>query len=157
MRQKMTFPVLLVGIALSLSACVQPASVGIPTPDQVALAAQAAALTAVAAVPEPTMAPVELPTNTPEPLPPDATETPVQVTVATRAPAPQAQPQPQPRPNTTNTCNRTITHIVRPGENLFRIALRYKTTIYAIARRNGITNVRLIRSGQRLSIVTCAR
>jgi LysM repeat protein len=44
---------------------------------------------------------------------------------------------------------------VRPGENLFRIALRYNTTITSIARRNGISDPRSIRSGQRLSIVTC--
>jgi LysM repeat protein len=46
---------------------------------------------------------------------------------------------------------------VQPGQNLFRIALRYNTTINAIARLNGITNTRLIRVGQRLRVVTCAR
>ena len=48
-------------------------------------------------------------------------------------------------------------HIVRAGENLFRIALRYRTTINAIARLNGITNTRLIRTGQRLVVITCRR
>lgn len=43
-------------------------------------------------------------------------------------------------------------HIVRPGENLFRIALRYNTTINAIARANGIVNPRYIYVGQRLII-----
>jgi LysM repeat protein len=46
---------------------------------------------------------------------------------------------------------------VRAGENLFRIALRYNTTIYSIARLNGLTNTRSIRAGQRLVVVTCAR
>jgi len=52
-------------------------------------------------------------------------------------------------------CGVRVVHVVRPGENLFRIALRYNTTITAIARRNGISDPRSIRSGQRLSIVTC--
>jgi putative chitinase len=43
-------------------------------------------------------------------------------------------------------------HIVRPGENLYRIALRYGTTINAIAHANGIHNTRLIYVGQRLVI-----
>lgn len=43
-------------------------------------------------------------------------------------------------------------HIVRPGENLYRIALRYGTTINAIAQANGIHNTRLIYVGQRLII-----
>lgn len=43
-------------------------------------------------------------------------------------------------------------HIVRSGENLYRIALRYGTTIQAIARANGIHNPSLIYVGQRLII-----
>lgn len=54
-------------------------------------------------------------------------------------------------------CGTRLYHIVRPGENLFRIGLRYNTTAYAIARMNGITNVRLVSSGRRLLIVACAR
>jgi LysM repeat protein len=73
-------------------------------------------------------------------------------------PATPAAPQNAGTGSTTVTaCKQQVIHIVKPGENLFRIALRYRTTIYAIARRNGITNVRVIRSGQRLRIVTCAR
>lgn len=43
-------------------------------------------------------------------------------------------------------------HVVRPGENLYRIALRYGSTINAIAQENGITNPALIRSGTTLRI-----
>jgi putative chitinase len=43
---------------------------------------------------------------------------------------------------------------VRPGDNLFRIALRFGTTIQAIARANGIVNPRLIYVGQVLWIPT---
>jgi LysM repeat protein len=44
------------------------------------------------------------------------------------------------------------THVVQPGENLFRIALKYGTTVEAIAVANGISNVHLIYSGQSLRI-----
>ncbi|MFN4294312.1 MAG: LysM peptidoglycan-binding domain-containing protein [Thermoflexales bacterium] len=52
-------------------------------------------------------------------------------------------------------CGVRVVHVVRPGENLFRIALRYNTTIASIARRNGIADARTIRAGQRLTIITC--
>jgi LysM repeat protein len=42
--------------------------------------------------------------------------------------------------------------VVKPGENLFRIALRYNTTIEALAQANGITNPSLIYVGQRLVV-----
>lgn len=44
------------------------------------------------------------------------------------------------------------THVVQAGENLFRIALRYGTTVEAIAVANGISNVHLIYAGQSLRI-----
>ncbi len=44
------------------------------------------------------------------------------------------------------------THTVAPGENLFRIALRYGTTVQALAAANNITNVNLIFVGQVLKI-----
>jgi len=45
-----------------------------------------------------------------------------------------------------------ITYVVQPGDNLFRLALRYGTTIYAIANANNIANINLIFVGQRLVI-----
>ncbi len=45
-------------------------------------------------------------------------------------------------------------HIVRPGENLFRIALRYGVTVDALAAANGLSNVSRIYVGQRLVIPT---
>jgi LysM repeat protein len=45
-----------------------------------------------------------------------------------------------------------VTHVVQPGENLFRIALRYNTTVEAIAQENGIANARQIYVGQELTI-----
>ena len=45
-----------------------------------------------------------------------------------------------------------IVHVVQRGENLFRIALRYNTTVEAIAAASGISNPQLIYVGQRLTI-----
>ena len=45
-------------------------------------------------------------------------------------------------------------HVVRPGENLFRIALRYGVTVDALAAINGLSNVSRIYVGQRLAIPT---
>ncbi len=45
-------------------------------------------------------------------------------------------------------------YIVQPGDNLFRLALRFNTTIYAIQIANGIPNANLIFVGQRLIIPT---
>jgi|FLYN01.1.fsa_nt_gi LysM repeat protein len=43
-------------------------------------------------------------------------------------------------------------HVVQPGENLFRIALRYGLSTEAVARANGITNPAQIYAGQSLII-----
>jgi LysM repeat protein len=45
-----------------------------------------------------------------------------------------------------------IVHVVQRGENLFRIALRYNTTVDAIAAANGIRNPQFIYVGQKLTI-----
>ena len=45
-----------------------------------------------------------------------------------------------------------IVHVVQPGENLFRIARHYGTTVDAIVAANGLTNRRIIHAGQRLVI-----
>jgi len=44
------------------------------------------------------------------------------------------------------------THVVQPGENLFRIALRYGTTVEAIAQANGIADATQLSVGQKLTI-----
>ncbi len=46
-------------------------------------------------------------------------------------------------------------HTVVAGDNLFRIALRYGSTVETIAAANGIANVSLIRVGQVLAIPNC--
>ena len=45
-----------------------------------------------------------------------------------------------------------IVHIVQQGENLFRLALRYGTTVDAIMAANGLTDEHKIHVGQRLVI-----
>jgi LysM repeat protein len=45
-----------------------------------------------------------------------------------------------------------IVHVVQRGENLFRISLRYGTTVDAIVAANHLSNRRLIHVGQRLII-----
>jgi len=47
----------------------------------------------------------------------------------------------------------TVVHVVQPGENLFRISLRYRTTVEAIASANGLS-ANTIYAGQRLLIPT---
>jgi LysM repeat protein len=47
-----------------------------------------------------------------------------------------------------------IVHVVQPGENLFRISLRYNTTVAAIMSANGILDADSIYAGQELIIPT---
>lgn len=49
-----------------------------------------------------------------------------------------------------------IVHVVQLGENLFRLALQYNTTVAAIMAANGITNADTIYAGQELVIPTAA-
>jgi LysM repeat protein len=57
-------------------------------------------------------------------------------------------------PTPTDECpaGTTIVHTVSPGENLYRIGLRYRTGMGAIMSANGITNPQLIFAGQQLVI-----
>ncbi len=47
-----------------------------------------------------------------------------------------------------------VTHVVQPGETLFRIAMRYGTTVDAIVEANQLVNPDFIVPGQRLVIPT---
>jgi len=61
----------------------------------------------------------------------------VRLTTATQGPPPGPGPR---------------VYIVQPGDNLYRLALRFNTTIYAIAEANQIRNINLIYVGQKLII-----
>jgi LysM repeat protein len=79
------------------------------------------------------------------PTSPPPTDTPIPT-----APPPTA---PAPAPTSAPTTGQ-VTHVVQRGENLFRIALRYGTTVEAVASANGIANPALIYVGQKLVIPT---
>jgi LysM repeat protein len=93
-------------------------------------------------------------TASPTPQPPTPTPPPTETSVATTAvptftPAPtEEEAAPTPEPSTFET----KAHTVQAGENMFRIALRYDTTVQAIANANGIANPALIYVGQVLTI-----
>jgi LysM repeat protein len=54
-------------------------------------------------------------------------------------------------------CGQRVTHIVAPGETVFSIARRYRSTTYSVARINRIANTRSLAVGRRLVVVTCDR
>lgn len=61
------------------------------------------------------------------------------------------QAQPTTAPTAAPSSGPTV-HTVQAGENLFRIALHYGTTVEAIASANGIANPAMIYVGQELTI-----
>jgi LysM repeat protein len=146
-RMRRALPWLGLAALVALTACrpTRSRSGPVPTATPPGLlfgAPTATATVAPAMPPTPTLLPVTpimpegAPTPTPffSPLPPP---TPV-------APAPTAAPPAQ------------VTHVVQPGETLFRIALRYGTTVEAIARANNLINPDFIVPGQRLVIPVSA-
>jgi LysM repeat protein len=97
--------------------------------------------TVVAPTPTETVAEPTLEVTTPEP-----TETPTDV-----APSPTPIPSEEEAAAAAATST-PRTHIVQAGENLFRIALRYGTTVERLAQVNGITNPARIYVGQKITI-----
>lgn len=59
---------------------------------------------------------------------------------------------PTPPPGDECPSGTTIVHVVSPGENLFRIGLRYRTGMGAIMQANALTNPQVIYAGQKLTI-----
>jgi LysM repeat protein len=55
----------------------------------------------------------------------------------------------------TMACGTNVVHVVQRGETIFRIAMRYGTTVDAIALANNLANPRLIHSGLQL-VIPCA-
>lgn len=62
-------------------------------------------------------------------------------------PSQRPEPEPEPNPNPTNQ-----TYTVVPGDTLYAIAARYRTTVAELAALNGIVNPNLIYPGQVLQI-----
>lgn len=61
---------------------------------------------------------------------------------------------PEPAPATTTTAAGGV-HVVRPGENLFRIGLQYGCSVEQLARHNSITTPNRIPVGMEIQIPSC--
>ncbi len=98
------------------------------------------------------------PEITPTPTAEAATSTPSTEATNTPTVAPTLTPVPTTAPTAAPTATPTAapagerTHVVQPGENLFRISLHYGLTYQTVAAANGIINPDLIYVGQRLII-----
>lgn len=73
---------------------------------------------------------------------------------ATKAPEPTeaAEPTEPPAPTQPPTSGGEQVHMVKPGENLFRISLSYGLPYQTVAAYNGITNPNRIHVGQEIKI-----
>jgi LysM repeat protein len=150
----LTMVILLTGCLKSASPDVTPIPAGgalaatpveIVLSDATAMAGTAIANATLAAQPAEGTSPTATPTMPPSPIPTATfvppTAVPPTAVLPTSAPAATTAPG-------------QVTHVVQPGDNLFRIALRYGTTVEAIASANGIANPALIKVGQVLRIPT---
>lgn len=88
--------------------------------------------------------PTETPAAAPTPLPNATPPSPP-------AEAP-AEPEPSPTPEAGPNEAGEIIHVVQPGENLYRIGLKYGLSWVAIAEYNGLANADAITVGQELRI-----
>ncbi|MGH2592127.1 MAG: LysM peptidoglycan-binding domain-containing protein [Anaerolineae bacterium] len=59
---------------------------------------------------------------------------------------------PQPAAAATLSQDNAVIHVVQPGENLFRIGLRYRVSVDAIVQANGLADANSVYVGQRLII-----
>ena len=162
MNSPLRFAIFAIILALALTACVRPLQEEdppTPTPDPAQVV--------------PTTAPVEPPPTEPEggeetapptegegategesgtgeetaPPTEGETEAPAGGEGSTEAPQGGGETQPPPTTSTGETI-----HIVQPGENLFRIGLRYGIPYQTLAAYNGIPNPHLIYVGQPIKI-----
>lgn len=120
---------------------------------------QQAASEADSPVAPPTTAPTEEPTAEPTEEPtiePTAEPTEEPIAEPTVEPTEEPTVEPTEEPTVEPTAEAPVAipgeHVVQPGENLFRIALRYGTMVESLAQANGITNPTLIYVGQVLKI-----
>ncbi|MAS33025.1 MAG: hypothetical protein CL610_03395 [Anaerolineaceae bacterium] len=82
----------------------------------------------------------------------DAIATPIVPTLPpTAIPTSPGIPVTQPPPS-----GGSCVHVVSAGENLFRISLRYGTTVHVLQQVNGIANINIILVGQRITIPNCS-
>ena len=81
----------------------------------------------------------------------EATEEPTQEPEATAEPVETQEPAGE-----SSSASCPPTHTVQPGENLFRIALKYNLTTQQLASANGITNADQLQVGTVLNIPGCS-
>ena len=118
------------------------------TPDLMATAREESARATELA--QATEEPGEVNTPTPKPpatLVPSPTPTAVSVTAV-----PTFTPVPVQATEVPATTTGETTHVVQPGENMFRIALKYGTTVEEISAANGIANPAMVYVGQELKV-----
>ncbi len=158
------FFVVLLALAMIFSGCRRSASPELP--DEEGLAQEAAGNVTPVAPEEPAEPPVDPvdelvppPTEdpTPEPVEEPTEVPPLEPTVEppaepTEPAEPPAEPPTEPAEPAEPVAAGPGKHIVQPGENLFRIALRYSTTVGVLANANGIANPARIYVGQELVI-----
>lgn len=150
MKSKILLILLSILIVASLSACVRPAPNSTPP--------------ATATQPAPGIVPtLQLPSGvTPTPqfvatidpnapigatAEPGAPVDPAAASPTPEPPAPEPTAEPQPEAPTGETI-----HVVQPGDNLYRIGLRYGFTAEELAAYNGIANPDRIDVGQQIRI-----
>ncbi len=132
--------IVLVALAVTLSACERPA----PGSEN---RIEPTATTAGVLLPTLPLLTPELPMSaSPTPLPAEASPTPLPSIVE-----PSATPQ-EPVVEPTASASGEIIHVVQAGENLFRIGLRYGFTVQELATYNGITNPDVLAVGQQIRI-----
>lgn len=94
--------------------------------------------------------PTPAPLMTPDPNQPLPTATPDPALPPGGEPTQEAAPPAEPTAETSSTGE--IIHIVQPGDNLYRIGLRYGFTFQELAQYNGITNPDRLEVGQQIRI-----
>ena len=132
-------------VTMDPSGLVDSSPLGTPDLEATAIANATEAAQTIAAQPPEDQDP---PAATPEPV---ATQPPATDVPATPVPEP-TQPPAVEEPAPTTPPAAQITHIVQLNETLFSIAVRYGTTVQAIAEANGIVNPEAIYVGQQLTI-----
>ena len=128
---------------------VEPSPTPLSGQDEISATSAAWATGTAAAATQPPEDTEAAPTSTAEP-----TESPAPTTAAlTDTPQPSGVLEPTASPLPTAVPSGQVrTHIVKAGENLFRIALSYGMSYERLAAYNGITNPHVIRVGQEIKI-----
>lgn len=157
-KLKSLIPVVI--LALLVAGCTrnrpEPTGTLAPTSDQVTNGqpAQDGSPTTIA------IQPTATPTSTPVTIGPGTTpEVTGDGNGTSLTPSPEPSPTPEPTvtpiksvPSPGGGPSGDVIHIVQPGENLFRIGLKYNIDANTLARYNGIHNPNQIYAGQRLQI-----